>query len=112
MTTAIPPARSSAKLRALLAGLEREVADAKPRMRALLLAGDDTRGARAAASTAARRILEIGAEIADGESQQARARQSAILDDAATIAGATMARIDAGLAALQPPPHPSPSVEH
>jgi len=104
--------RHLAKLRALLAGLEREVADAKPRMRALLLAGDDTRGARAAASTAARRILEIGAEIADGESQQARARQSAVLDEAATIARATMAAIDERLVALQPPPHPSPSLEH
>jgi hypothetical protein len=112
MTTLIPPARSLAKLRALLAGLEREVADAKPRLRALLLNGDSTAGARAAANTAAMRILAIGAEIAAAEGSAARARQSKILDDAATIARATMARIDAGLAALQPPPHPSPSVEH
>ena len=103
MTAAIPPARSLAKLRALLAGLRREVADAKPRMRALLLAGDDTRGARAAASTAARRILEIGAERAILEAQQARARNTAIAADAARIAMAAMANIDDRLAPLQPP---------
>lgn len=105
-------ARPLAKLRALLAGLQREVDEAKPRLRELLLNGDDTSGARRAASAAAKQILEIGSQIAAGEAQRSRARQSAILDAAATIARATMARIDAELDALKPPAQPPVSLEN
>jgi len=94
--------RREVKLRSALASLQREAADARPRLQALLMAGQDTLAARRAADACAARINEILAEMGALNAEREASSRAAVAADADAILAATIAAIDAQLAALQP----------
>jgi hypothetical protein len=98
---------TESELRGALAVLRQEREGASPRLRQLLAAGQDTAPIRAEIVARERRMSDITAVLAGLAAERERKESAITSADADGLATDALHRIEATLAGLQPPQHPT-----
>jgi DNA repair exonuclease SbcCD ATPase subunit len=103
-----PPVHpTESELRGALDVLRQEREAARPRLRQLLAAGRDTTALRGELVALERRIEDITAALAGLTAERERKEAAITSADADGLATDALHRLEATLAGLQPPQHPS-----